>query len=384
MSKAWRNLSDINACAVGVYTAAGVLLTPAQQATAGITVVNTAGTIVVTGLAANPVHYVRFTPNFGAGMGSSEVRVTVSAAAELDAARVRWDAGGTWALFNGPVALVQPEVGNWSYIEVPLDPDGVGVPTLTFTAESFFDTVATTSFNCSCTDAGGASYRTLGQLREVLMRRLGFGNQILNPPPGVTEMMDSFLYEAQYMLYNRFESLRTERYFSWPLLAGVRLYGLQNNAEDCSKRLNPDKINWAGVVREGIWSPMIAGINPSLNTFRDIGGYPVFYAVRSCVEIWPAPADTEGSLVIKGNFGLLPFAANDDVCTVDDSLVFAFALSNAKAHYRQPDAQNYIGQMEVLLANLVAGTHTTRRYRPGRSTYSDQVYVQPAPVTPFT
>ncbi len=383
MAKAWRPLTDINACAVGVYTAAGVQLTPAQQATAGITVVNTGGSIAVTGLAANPIYYVRLTPNFGAGMGSSEVRVDVTAGAELDGARVRWDAGGTWALFNGPTLLAQPEVGNWSYIEVPLDPDGVGVPSVTFRAASFFDPVATASFNCTCSDAGGATYRTLGQLREALMRRLGFGNQIANPPPGITEMMNSFLYEAQYMLYNRFESLRTERFFSWPLLEGVRLYGLQNNAEDCSKRLNPDKINWVGVVRQGIWSPLIAGINPALNSFTDVGGYPSFYAVRSCIEIWPAPSDTEGSLVIRGNFGLLPFAADNDVCTVDDSLVFNFALSNAKAHYRQPDAQNYIGQMEVLLANLVAGTHITNRYRPGSPRYSDQIYVQPRPSVPF-
>lgn len=383
MSKAWRNLSDINACDIGVYTAAGVLLTPAQQALAGITVVNTAGTIVVTGVAGNPIYYVRFTPNFGAGMGSSEARVTVTAAAELDADRVRWDAGGTWALFNSPTALAQPEVGNWSYIEVPLNPDGVGTPSLTFTAEAFFDAVVTTSFNCECSDAGGATYRNLGQLREVLMRRLGFGNQILNPPPGVAEMMNSFLYEAQYMLYNRFDTLRTERFFSWPLLAGVRLYGLAENVEDCSKRINPDKITWAGVVRQGIWSPMMAGINPSLYTFGDTNGYPVFYTVRSCVEIWPAPADTEGSLVIRGNFGLQPFAADSDVATIDDSLIFAFALANAKAHYRQPDANNYVGQTEVLLRSLVAGTHTTQRYRPGVARYSDMVYVQPAPSVPF-
>lgn len=384
MAKVWRNLTDIQACAVGVYTAAGVLLTPAQQATAGITVVNTAGTVVVTGLASNPIYYVRLTPNFGTGMGSSQARVTITAGAELNGSRVRWDAGGTWALFNGPASLAQPEVGNWSYLEIPLFPDGVGIPTVTFTAESFFDEVVTASFNCTCSDAGGATYRTLAQLREVLMRRLGFGNQILNPPPGVREMMDSFLYEAQYMLYNRFESLRTERFFSWPLLAGVRLYGLRNNAEACSARLNPDKINWVGMVRQGIWYGMTAGINPALNTFTDIGGYPTFYTVRQCVEIWPAPADTEGSLVVRGNFGLLPFAADEDVATIDDSLIFAFALANAKAHYRQPDAANYIGQAEVLLSNLVSGTHLTNRYRPGRPAYTDQIYVQPRPSVPFS
>lgn len=215
------------------------------------------------------------------------------------------------------------------------------------------------------------------------MRRLGFGNQILNPPPGVVEMMNSFLYEAQYMLYNRFESLRTERYFSWPLLAGVRLYGLRDNAESCVQRLNPDKINWAGVVRQNIWYPLRAGINPALNSFTDVGGFPQFYDIRQCVEIWPAPSDTEGSLVIRGNFGMQPFAVDSDVATIDDSLIFAFALANAKAHYRQPDANNYIGQMEVLLSNLVAGTHTTKRYRPGTNRYDDMIYVQPAPSAPF-
>lgn len=240
------------------------------------------------------------------------------------------------------------------------------------------------SLNCVCSDPGGRSYRTLKQLRDAIMRRLGWGNQLANPPPGSVDMINSFLYEAQYSLYMRFDSLRGERYFTWQLLAGVGLYGLNANLETCAKVLNPDKIHWVGVVRPGnLWTTLVAGIPELLNSYPNTSGYPVRYELRQCLQVWPVPTADAGQLVIKGIFDLLPFAADTDVCTVDDSMVFALALADAKAHYRQPDADRYIGRAEAILNALVAGTHTTRRYIPGNNRGQELVYVQPMPSVPF-
>jgi len=239
----------------------------------------------------------------------------------------------------------------------------------------------TTSYNCTCDDTTNA--KTLGELRASLMSRLGFGAQAANPPPGMTDLLNSFLIEAQELLYRRYDVLRTERLFSWPLVAGVRLYDLPDNAEVCTKKLDPRKVTWVGAVRDEVWYPLVCGIPPELYSHSDRTGYPQRYEIRQCIEVWPAPEETSGSLVIKGHFGLEAFAADADKVTIDDRAVFLLALSNAKAHYRQPDAQNYVQQLEVFIDNMVAGAHHTRRYVPGTNRRADMIYVAPKPLVPF-
>lgn len=246
------------------------------------------------------------------------------------------------------------------------------------------------SHNCTCTDAAGKTYPTLATLRGRLMRRLGFGNQLATPPPGMTEMMNSFLHDAQVLIDGRFNSPRYERFFSWDLAEGVNLYDVDANVERegeepvCDKVLNVDKLRWVGIVRPGnLWAPLLCGIPPELNSYENATGYPVRYEIRQCIEVWPTPdSDTVGTLVIKGAYNLLAFTEDEDVCSVDPDLLFMLALANAKAHYRQPDAQNYVQQVEVLLNARVAGTHDTRRYIPGRRVPRD-IYVEPRPTVPF-
>lgn len=239
----------------------------------------------------------------------------------------------------------------------------------------------TTSYNCTCDDLTNA--KTLGQLRGDLMARLGFGAQAALPPPGMTELLNSFLIEAQELLFRRYNVLRTERFYSWPLEAGVNLYDLPDNAETCTKKLDPRSVTWVGAVRDGQWYPLVCGIDPTLYS-HDITGRPERYEIRQCIEIWPKPDTSEGSLVIKGHFGLEPFAADTDKATIDDRAVFLLALANAKSHYRQPDAQNYVQQLEVFIDNMVAGAHHTRRYVPGTNRRADMVYVEPKPSVPFS
>lgn len=254
------------------------------------------------------------------------------------------------------------------------------MPTLiAFTPE--IDVAATSVvYNCDCDDTTGN--RTLKQLRDDLMRRLGFGAQVNNPPPGMADLLNSFLVQAQEFLYRRYDVLRTERLYTWPLQQGVRFYDVDANAETCTKRLDPRKVTWVGVERDDQWYPLVCGISPTLYSSNPTG-WPTRYEIRQCIEVWPAPDDTAGSLVVKGHFGLEAFAADTDKTTIDDQLVFALALANAKAHYRQPDANNYVAQMETMMRNLVAGSHHTRRYVPGDDGRSDYIYTRPKPSEPF-
>lgn len=237
------------------------------------------------------------------------------------------------------------------------------------------------AYNCDCT-GDNDGYRTLGDLRAALMSRLGYGAQAANPPPGMATLLNSFLQDAQRQLYRRHSALRTERYFSWPLTVGVRLYDLDANDETCDKVLDPGRVTWAGYERDGIWQELTAGIPPELHS-NDVTGWPQRYEIRQCIEVWPTPDTTEGQLIIKGHFGLSPFVGDTDKTTIDDQLVFLLALANAKAHYRQPDAANYVQQMETMLMDIVAGSHTTKRYIPGQNKQGDGVYIQPRPTVPW-
>lgn len=242
-------------------------------------------------------------------------------------------------------------------------------------------TVVVPTINCDCTS--GEIGRTLLDLRTELMARLGFAAQANNPPPGMVALLNSFLTEAQEILYRRYDVLRTERLFSWQLQQGVTLYDLPNNLETCTRKIDPRKVTWCGALKNDTWYPLICGIPPELYSGNPTG-FPQRYEIRQCIEIWPKPADSDGYLIIKGHFGLDAFAADTDTTTIDDRLVFLLALANAKAHYGRPDANNYIAQMETMMLNYVAGSHDTRRYIPGRPRVFDMIYTAPAPTTPFS
>lgn len=221
------------------------------------------------------------------------------------------------------------------------------------------------SYNCACED-GDADGRTLLDLRTALLRRLGYSAQIANPPPGMAELLDDFLRDAQEQLYMRYASLRTERYYRWPMTPGVRYYGINSNADLCDKHVSPYRITWAGIEDQNrAWMPLICGIPASFYTSDNHLGIPCRYELRQCIEVFPAPDDYY-TLRIKGHFGLQPFSEDDDRCTIESHAVFLLALANAKAHYRQPDAANVFQQSGNYMGSLVAGSHQTRRYVPRR------------------
>jgi hypothetical protein len=348
--------------------------------------------------------------------------------------------------------------------------------------------------NCNCTDT--TSYRTLLQLRTDLMVALGYAVQAASPPPGMASLLTLHLQQAQRQIIQRFPSLRTERWFTWSLVAGERFYDFPDNDEgvyiyaptegtatplptggtlsaatytyrisalnangetlaslvlaavtsgatsrvsldwsagavegatsykiygrtagaelyiasttavvltyidtgaitpagalpaanttaECTKVINQYQITWVGVEQDNSWYELRKGVNPVMLGY-DETGWPQTYELRQCIEIWPAPAATSGSLRIKARFKPEAFTADSDKTTIDDDLVFMLALANLKAHYRQPDAGNYVSQFETHMMSLVAGTHASARYISGTSRNTNDNYVEPRTTVPFT
>lgn len=228
------------------------------------------------------------------------------------------------------------------------------------------------SFNCECVDTN--SNATLGELRTRMMRRLGYSAMATNPPPGMAELLDDFLRDAQDELYLKNPSLRTERFFRWTMVPGISYYGIRDNDSstdfsdmDCTRHLNDAsfRISWVGLEDlNSMWYPLRAGIDPSYYTTAAQEGIPQLYEIRSCIEVFPVP-NAAYKLWIKGQMGKEPFVANTDRTTLDSDLVFAWALATAKAHYNKPDAGYADQSARAMLSDFIAGLHLTRRYVPG-------------------
>jgi hypothetical protein len=137
-------------------------------------------------------------------------------------------------------------------------------------------------------------------------------------------------------------------------------------------------IEGAYVIDEGgTWMPLVNGIKPTFYTSLSQQGLPAFYEIRQCLEIFPAPSSSGYSVAIKGHFGLQPFEADGDQTTIDSELVFLWALANALDYYQKPSAAIW-QQAQRYLGQLVAGTHGSRRYIPGKRLPPPAI--QPRPV----
>jgi len=245
--------------------------------------------------------------------------------------------------------------------------------------------VSQADFNCDCIDSN--DNQTLAQLRRRMMIRLGYSASADNPPPGMAQLLDDFLRDAQEQLYLKNPVLRTERLYRWTMVPGISYYGIRDNDGDtdfsdidCGKHLNDKgyRISWVGLEDlNNMWMPMRCGIDPSFYTTSAQQGLPTLYEIRSCIEVFPVP-NAAYKLWIKGQMGLEPFVANTDKTTINSDLVFGWALADAKAHYGQRDAQRVSDSAREMLGDVIAGNHLTRRYVP--NTYQLPPAVEPVMV----
>jgi len=96
-------------------------------------------------------------------------------------------------------------------------------------------------------------------------------------------------------------------------------------------------------LREGIttdmWSTMDSQSQPSrFERLAQILTYP--------------KADGAYTLRIWFVADLAPFTLDAHRASIDDSMILLHATAMAKAHYRQPDAKTYEGQLNTLLASI--------------------------------
>lgn len=184
--------------------------------------------------------------------------------------------------------------------------------------------------------------KTLGQLRADLQKRLGFGMSgqagIVNSP-----IMDSFLQDAQEQLY---------QVCDWRELCSVyeRQTGQAQQFYDYPEDCNVERIQRIAVSISGQWQELVEGISLEQRSV-DVGNWPLAYVRRDQLELWPVPNELY-TLRFEYVRTLGRFTDSNDRCSIPDHDVFLVALANAKAHYRQPDADRYQAQADALLIRL--------------------------------
>jgi hypothetical protein len=285
-----------------------------------------------------------------AGLQTNNITIPLSGATQFEIQVVAQGgtASSTAAVSQVAIAITRNEtdVMPWDWND-PFDPIGYNAPVI---------------------DNAGVPTDTLADLRYRILVRLGFAVQASNPPPGMTALINDFLFDAQSYLHRRYLQLHTKRLFRWKVNPGLRFYSFNNSDENVTEGVFMDPqhtVEWAGIQDlRNVWYPLIQGIPPQLYTMITKPWRPARYEIKNGIELYPVPDQTY-FLWMKGHFGLMPFTLDTQSTTIDSNLVFLHALANAKAHYGHPDANNIEAQANAYRAELIAMTHQTAHYLPG-------------------
>lgn len=185
------------------------------------------------------------------------------------------------------------------------------------------------------------SYKTLGELRSDLSRRLGFGAQ---GSSGINSaLLDTFLQNAQDQLFAAFEWRQLIKYDEKTTGVGQINYDW---AEDCE----PTHLREIAIYDGARWVPMEEGISWDMRS-QDTTSTPTRYERYAQMEVWPVP---DAAYTIRRYYVATParFTQDNDRASIDDGLVFLHAVTNAKLHYKQNDGQAYANQLNAMLDKL--------------------------------
>lgn len=180
-------------------------------------------------------------------------------------------------------------------------------------------------------------HRTLGELMTELRARLGFVTQGSASKANDT-VIKSFLQEAHDYVFGELEPPAMRKKTAIQLAAGSYLYDWHNDQED--ERIDPGRVISVWLKEsDSIRSPLRQGITENDRSLDSIRQQPEKYDhLNGQIELWPIP-DQAYDLVIEYTADKPRFDRASDRPGVPDRLVFLYAMANAKAHYRHPDAQ---------------------------------------------
>lgn len=217
-------------------------------------------------------------------------------------------------------------------------------------------------------------YRTLGELMTELRARLGFITQG-SASKNNDAVIKSFLQEGHDYVFGELEPPAMRKKTVIRLAAGSYLYDWHNDEED--EDIDPGRVLSVWLKEtESIRSPMRQGITENDRSL-DIRQQPEKYDhLNGQMEVWPIP-DQDYDLVIEYTADKPRFDRPSDRTGVPDRLVFMYALANAKAHYRHPDAQASATSFQNMLGKEKFRQKENKRFfAQGETTRGEQQVVR--------
>jgi len=160
-------------------------------------------------------------------------------------------------------------------------------------------------------------------------------------------LIDSMIRSAQDQLYEQFDWLELKGVQERPTGADQRYY---DYPVDC----NIDRIQTVSVLYTSEYIPLQEGILLTDRGLHSTGIVPLKYERRDQIELWPVPKSANMTLRIEYIKMLGALVQNSDRVSISPQAIYLHALSNAKSHYRQPDADKYAAQLDALLAKQKA------------------------------
>lgn len=195
------------------------------------------------------------------------------------------------------------------------------------------------------------AYRTLAELRAELLARLGMAAMGASGGANAT-LIDSFLRNGQAQLYRMQDWKHLIDYQDKTLGTSQNLLDYPNAGVMSTRGCSRDKrILDVQTVYGGQYRQVKEGISMDHWNTMDTLSYPARHERFAQILIYPK-ADTTYTVRFWFVGDLDPFTEAADRATLDDEMIMLHALANAKAHYRQPDAATYQGQLNTLLASL--------------------------------
>lgn len=215
--------------------------------------------------------------------------------------------------------------------------------------------------------------KTLGELLTELRVRLGFVAQG-SAAKNNEATLKSYLQEAHDFVYAELDPPAMRKESIIPLQANSSMYDWHDDAAD--EDIDPASVISVWVkVSDTIREPLAYGITQNDKSFETLRQQPQKYdTLNGQLQVWPVP-DRAYDLIVEHTALKSRFTQASDRPSVPDRLVFLYALANAKAHYRHPDAQAPAQAFQTMLNKEKTRQKEGRRYfaAPGGQAREAQV-----------
>lgn len=174
------------------------------------------------------------------------------------------------------------------------------------------------------------------------------------------EALKRLLYRVQFFLYWDYD---------WPFLKCRRDISMQNSQRyyDFPADLGFDRISRIRTNGNGVnnWTPVVRGITMEDYNVYDSDNGDTSNPVRKWdvidagsgdqLEVWPMPDNDTETLRLEGIKALGPLIADDDVCTLDDTLIVTMAAAHLLTGEDDKRAEKMLAQGNKLYLRLRGG-----------------------------